>query len=308
MFWIICIVIAVFAVIIYLRSYKLDIYRTITAYTGGVGSGKTFLSVRQSILCYKRALKAWKRRTWLKRLFRKPCEPKPLLFSNIPIHYSPRLRRKKRSFVSCVLTPEIVLLQVKIPEGSVVLVDEVSGFLNQFEYAKNDNVRLFDEFCRFVRQYVGGSCIINDQCSANVVLQIRRRLNTIYNLSKHRFILGLTWVNVREINISDEIIAIDQKDTNEPYKRFFCVGNYFKYYKSRCYRNRYQVLPECEPTYHDDLYTNELFICPNKLFPNMIEKLLHDEASSEVSATPKVGGNLDAEEILIYMSGVDDDE
>ena len=253
-----------------------------TAYTGGVGAGKTCLATRQAIKCYKRALSSWKKERFKCKILRRELPKKPLLFSNVPIIY-------KKEFRSCKLTPEVVLLQQKIPQHSVIVVDEVSGFLNQFEYSKNGNVKLFDEFCRFVRQYIEGNCIINDQCSANVVLQIRRRLNTIYNLSKHRYFFGLTTVKVREINISDEIVAIDEKDTNEPYERFICFGNYFKWYQSRCYKNRYQVLPDVEPEYHDSLYTERLFVCPDMVFPNAIENALAGVDSVVMPSTGSTG-------------------
>ncbi|MBR2019812.1 MAG: hypothetical protein IKA05_05375 [Clostridia bacterium] len=293
MFWLVLIVVAILLIVVWFKSYHLDIYRSITAYTGGVGSGKTFLSVRQCVKCYKKALKTYRNQAFWAKILRREVPEKPLLFSNIPIIY-------KKQFTSAKLTPEIVLLQCRIPEGSVVLIDEVSGFLNQFEYAKNENVRLFDEFCRFFRQYVGGNMVINDQCSANVVLQIRRRLNTIYNLNKHRFFLGVTSVKVREINISDEIIAIDEKDTNEPYSRFVCFGNFFKFYESRCYRPRYYLLPVVEPEFHTKKQTYDLFTCPNQIFLNRIDGFVSDmkqkiadklSADPSVSATPKERGN-----------------
>ena len=292
MIWIVFIIIAVIIAVVWFKSYHLDTSRSITAYTGGVGSGKTFLSVRQVIKAYKSALKSWRKEKTKAKILRREVPDKPLLFSNVPIVY-------KKKFRSAKLTPEIVLLQKRIPEGSIVLVDEVSGFLNQFEYAKNENVRLFDEFCRFFRQYVGGQMVINDQCSANVVLQIRRRLNTIYNLNKHRYFLGFTSVKVREINISDEIIAVDQKDTNEPYARFLCFGNFFKYYESRCYRPRYLLLPMVEPEFHEKKQTYDLFTCPNKIYPNVIEQFVDSvkravsDAVSTVSATPKERGNVE---------------
>lgn len=288
MFWIVLIGILIISIVVYCKTYHVDKYRTITAWTGGVGSGKTYHAVWQAINCYKRSYKAWKRRARFLRLIRREVPEAPCLYSNIPLI--------TKKFRSNDLTPEILLLQCRIPEHSVVLIDEVSSFLNQFEYAKNDNVKLFDEFCRLCRHYFDGNVIITDQCSANIVLQIRRRLNTIYNLSKFRYIFGISLCDIREINISDEIIAIDEKDTNEEKKRHLILGKYFKYYSSRCYSDRYLVLPRETNACHVEKKTNKLLSCPDKKFPNMIESLLHPqekktEAASAVSATPKVSGN-----------------
>lgn len=283
---------------IWKKSYRIELYRTITAYTGGVGSGKTFMSVRQAIKCYQRALSAWNKERIKAVIMRREVPEKPLLFSNIPIMY-------KKKFTSCELTPDILLLQRRIPEGSVVMIDEVSAFLNQFEYAKNNNVKLFDEFCRLCRQYFNGNVIINDQCSSNIVLQIRRRLNTIYNLSKHRYFFGITMVKVREINISDEILSVDTKDTNNEVQTLITFGNFFKYYESRCYRYRYEVLDCVDPVFHDAKFTTELLTCPDTLFENVIDKTLHpQDAVPTVSAMPKASGNVDEDDLLTMF---DDD-
>ncbi|MBQ7348177.1 MAG: hypothetical protein IJW55_09475 [Clostridia bacterium] len=317
MFWIILIVIAVILLICWLKSYKLDIYRNMTAYTGGVGAGKTCLATRQAILCYKRALRAWKWECFKARiLFQTPPEM-PLLCSNIPILYKKKLtpeyhhavgewkkackqaRKEGREvpkmeeytqavpeysakFSSCQLTAEILFLQERIPESSVVVVDEVSSFLNQFEYNKNVNVNLYDEFCRFCRQYFNGNVIVTDQCISNVILQIRRRLNTVYNLSKHGYFCKINTVKVREINISDEIVTVDQKDTNEQFQRYIWFGNWFKNYASRCFRYRYAMLPEHQPTFHTSIYTKTILKCPDKEYKSLI-----DETIEKGSAKPK---------------------
>lgn len=316
MFWIILIAVAVIALICWLKSYHLDLYRNMTAYTGGVGAGKTCLATRQAIKCYKRALRSW---TWdcikARILFRELPE-KPLLCSNVPILYKKkktpeyhhavsewkkacRKARKEGSAApdqleftatvpeytakiqSCELTAEILFLQERIPESSVVVVDEVSSFLNQFEYNKNANVSLYDEFCRFCRQYFNGYVIVTDQCISNVILQIRRRLNTVYNLTKHRYFCKINTVLVREINISDEIVTVDTKDTNEPFGRYIWFGNWFKNYASRCFRYRYTLLPKHEPTYHTSIYTQKILKCPDKEYRSVIDDLLNSALETQ---------------------------
>lgn len=309
MIWIVLIVVAVVLLICWCKSYHLDLYRNMTAYTGGVGAGKTCLATRQAVLCYKRALRAWKRDCIKSRFLFRALPEKPLLCSNVPILYKKKITpeyryavsewkkacrqaRKKgldapdlvvyianvpeysAKFASCQLTPEILFLQERIPENSVVVVDEVSSFLNQFEYNKNANVNLYDEFCRFCRQYFNGNVIVTDQCISNVILQIRRRLNTVYNLSKHRYFFKINTVLVREINISDEIVTVDTKDTNEPFARYIWFGNWFKNYASRCFRYRYEMLPLHQPEYHTSIYTKNILKCPDKEYKSIIDEQL----------------------------------
>ena len=323
MFWLIIIVISVILVICWKKSYHLDLYRNMTAYTGGVGAGKTCLATRQAILCYKRALKAWKWDCIKSRFLFRELPEMPLLCSNIPILYKKRITpeyhhavsewkkafRKARKqgldapklstftenvpeysakFSSCELTPEILFLQERIPESSVVVVDEVSSFLNQFEYNKNVNVGLYDEFCRFCRQYFNGNVIVTDQCISNVILQIRRRLNTVYNLAKHRKILTFNTVLVREINISDEIVTVDTKDTNEPFGRYFFFGNWFKNYASRAFRPRYELLPKYVPKFHTSIYTTSILKCPDIEYKSVIDQKIEKGKGTEKQNTKRI--------------------
>lgn len=268
--------------IVWLKSYKLDLSRTITAYTGGVGAGKSVLAVRQAIKRYKAALREWKRKCFFARIMRKELPEKPLLFSNLPIVY-------KKKFTSCELPYSVLLLQERVPERSVIVIDEVSSFLNQFEYNKNTNVKLFDEFCRLCRHYFDGTVIITDQCSANIVLQIRRRLNTIYNLAKHsHFLFFFNTVRCREINISEEIVTIDEKDTNVEQKPFFYFGNFFKYYNSRAYAPRYSYLDFVKEIFHTQKTTEELLSCPDYKFPNVIEQRRKNPVENTLSTIDEV--------------------
>ena len=56
---VIFIIIAVIAIVLLLKSYRLDTRDTVIAFSGGLGSGKTFLSVRTAL----RALR-WSRFLW----------------------------------------------------------------------------------------------------------------------------------------------------------------------------------------------------------------------------------------------------
>ena len=230
-------IIAVVAVAIIVRIfiiYKIDTRDTLVAFTGGLGSGKTFWSVKTAVSAL------WKARfRWLVFRIIKPKEkaPMPQLYSSIPI----RITKKEWSRV---LTPEILLLQEPIPEYSIVMIDEIGGFCSQFDY-QIKNVEYFDDFVRYFRHYIGGKIIVNDQCSENILLQVRRRLNTVYNLQRCRM-WGIPFgrkfvctVRVRNISISEEIKTIEEGHTEQSHQLAICLVPWLRQYATRCYHTRY---------------------------------------------------------------------
>lgn len=232
----------VFAVIIWriITSYRLKTFDTVLAFTGGLGSGKTFLSVQQC----RRLLRRKRFRVKVYNYFHpKTPKPQPLLYSSIPVRVS-------KTEMAVKLTAEHLLLQKQIVLNSVVFIDEVGGFCSQFDY-KVTNTDLFDEFVRFFRHYVQGYLIVNDQCSENIVLQVRRRLNTVYNLMGFRTFLKLIyWVRVRNISVSEEIKTIEEQNTEDNMKLLFGFLPTFRAYDTHCYYCRYASVPSSVEQIH----------------------------------------------------------
>lgn len=200
---------------------------TVIAFTGGLGAGKTAYAVNIAVQIYKRNYKMAK----LKR------QELPELYSNIPIQIS----KKKWS---CNITNDITLIRKTIPKKSVVLIDEVGSYASQYDY-KARNMEKFEEFVRFFRHYThGGTLIVTDQCSENIVVQVRRRINTVNNLSGYRLIpiINLSLVYIRPISVSEEIKTVAQVNEDNPdgFKCVWFFGNPHKYYDSCCYDIRYQ--------------------------------------------------------------------
>lgn len=249
----------VFFVIVLWRvwnSYRLNTYDTVLAFTGGLGSGKTFLSVGQA-----RKLLARKRfNVWLHNLFHPRRKlPRPLLYSSIPVRVS-------KTEMAVRLTAEHLLLQRQIVLNSVVLIDEVGGFCSQFDY-KVRNADIFDEFVRFFRHYVQGYLIVNDQCSENIVLQVRRRLNTVYNLMGFRKFLNLIyWVRVRNITVSEEIKTIEEQDTEDNMTLLIGLMPRFKAYDTHCYHCRYVGVPKLIEDVHVSMSMMDIMRMPKEKF------------------------------------------
>ena len=231
------------------HTYRLNTYDTVVAFTGGLGSGKSFLSVETAVKLLRRK----RREVWWHNLtHKKDKREKPLLYSSIPVRVS-----KKE--MSTVLTDEHLLLQRHIVKGSVVLLDEIGGYCSQFDY-RAVNADVFDEFVRFFRHYVQGYLVCNDQCSENIVLQVRRRLNTVYNLMcfrKHFF--GLIYsVKVRNISVSEEIKTIEEQDTEDNMTTLLGIIPRFIRYDTHCYADRYNVVETKEEAEHAALRTDKI--------------------------------------------------
>lgn len=277
---ILCIIALVFIVKHSLKA-KED---TITCYTGGLGSGKTFLTALKAILRYAKNLARYKW-CWLifhiKNFFRRKenkkkwTHEKPILVSNFPIGikkikedapwyirfihwFSPKHRRKQKYLMSYNLKIEHLLLQERLPLGSVVVIDEVGSVASQYDFSKHNVKEVMDEFFRFFRHYVSNPELkiqsylyVNDQCSENIVLNVRRRINIIHNLSNFKLLFGHIAIYFqRQINISEEIKTIDTKqeaqegDTQDNANLTFKFIWHKPKYDTYCYHDRYMNVPK----------------------------------------------------------------
>lgn len=242
------ITVIVIAVILWWRSYKLTTFDTVVAFTGGLGSGKSFLSVDTALRLLRR--NRW--RVWLHNLFSRKSKrwERPRLYSSIPVRVSSREWATE-------LTDGHLLLQERIVPRSVVYLDEIGGYCSQFDY-RAVNSAAFDEFVRFFRHYTrGGYIVCNDQCSENIVLQVRRRLNTVYNLMTFRkwFFGRFYTVKVRNISISEEIKTVEEGMTEDSYRYLIGFMPFLKRYDTHCYAGRYEVVPDVEPVTYTSLPT-----------------------------------------------------
>lgn len=233
-------------------------YDTVISFTGGLGSGKSFISS----LTACQLLKKQRFRTRFYNFFHMRHKKQiPLLYSSIPL----RISLKE---YSVPLTINHLLLQEKIVEGSVVFLDEIDLFANQFEFKNpnflrnNDSEGAFDEFVRLFRHYTkGGYLIVNTQCTENIVLTIRRRINRTYSLADFRlfpsgkfFLLPLFYVvKVREISLTEELKSFADGDLLSNYRFRFGFCPLLRRYDTYCYSERYNSVPPSEE--------NEPFSC-----------------------------------------------
>lgn len=255
MFEIILVVLIVIVLWKVARSYRLRTYDTVLAFTGGLGAGKSFMSVKKA----RELLRRKRREVWFYNLFHpKKKKERPMLYSSIPVKVS-------RKEMAVKLLPEHLLLQRKIVRGSVVFVDEIGGFCSQFDY-RVANSAVWDEFVRYFRHYVQGYLICNDQCSENIVLQVRRRLNTVYNMMGFRTFLFVYWVKVRNITVSEEIKTIEEQNTEDNMRTLIGFLPLFRTYDSHCYSVRYDTVPAEPDSCHEEMKSGSNLSCPNSRY------------------------------------------
>ena len=171
--------------------------------------------------------------------------PKPMLYSNMPIHFRTHIFGKQKEWAE-KLTPAHIMLLKKITEYSVVFIDEMPQFINQFEWDEDLVKQNVNEFITFFRHYVGGYLVLTAQSESDVVVQIRRKLNRAmwcYDFKKHLF--GLFYTNrMCDIMLSDNVATMTSTDMDENTKLHFGLFPKKGTYDTRCYSIRYENIYE----------------------------------------------------------------
>lgn len=237
----------------FVKPYTIK-YDTVTAFTGGLGSGKSLFSVKVAIKLLRKNRRKVK---WHNRFHPRDKWPQPLLYSSIPL----RIDRKEYAEV---LTEKHLLLYERIVPRSVVFIDEIGAFASQFEYKNPLILKNFNEFVRLFRHYTkGGYMVVNDQCSENIVLEVRRRINVVFNLMHFQKFLCFCWCKCRNISISEEIKTVEEGNTEDNMRTLFGVLPLFmRNYDTHCYSDRYSAVPDCVADRWQKLKTNRLLTVP----------------------------------------------
>ena len=294
---IILLIVFIFLVWLVLKVY-FEKFDTVIGYTGGLGSGKTFIAVTKSCrLLRKNRFKVWfyNFRIKISNIFRvekkKKIDEVPNMYSSIPVFIKQKNRKfktynlvklrykywleyNKNSFIdryitrdmfedmlskslitkfdiskyiesSFELTESHLLLQEHINEKSIVFIDEIGGYVNQYEYQNPNVLGALDEFIRLFRHYTkGGYFVCTEQCSDGICKPIRVRLNKVFNLMNFKGYFNLFYrVNIRELSLSEDIKTIEQNMTEDNMKTKIGLFPLRKKYDTYCYSERYKGVP-----------------------------------------------------------------
>lgn len=228
-------VVVVFSFYIYFFEYnrqrKLGM-DTIKCFTGAPGSGKTKIAVDKSLIAYRK-------RIWM-YIFGF-IKTRPLYYATIPVVIKTGLLQRfilrifkhvklSKFEYANILTDNHLLLQDRIAEYSVILIDEIGEFASQYSYDNPLILDYVDRLFRFCRHYLDPEIFITDQTTSNVVVSIRRRINTVYNLSNFKRVFAFFYkVTCEEVRLAEDVLSF--KDVNQEEQPYFFGHLPFKYFK-----------------------------------------------------------------------------
>lgn len=240
-----------------LHSVKPD---TCLVFTGGLGSGKSLVSVQWAKKLLRRNRRKVKWHNLLERIKRRSkakFAPIPILYSTIPV----RVSRKEWSTPLKSDTP--ILAQRLVPK-SVVFMDEVSLYVDQMTttFANSDNL---EEWATLFRHYTqGGFLVLNTQNTSKVNFHLRYCLNRAYNLQEWRHIWRVYWVRMRDLSLVDDVKSVSTTDLTDDYKLLFGWLPFRREYDTYVYSERVADLPVYEATPKAHYKTNFIAHLPKK--------------------------------------------
>lgn len=210
---------------------------SVICFTGGLGSGKTFSAVRYAIKRYHFEMFFY--RLKLRR-------NKPYIISNIPVRVS-------RRQWAVILTREHLLMQEELPQGAIIIIDEIGSFADQYSYDNPNVMGTFTELVRFYRHYINGKFIFTDQSLSNVIFSVKRR--TVVNYCLEGFKTGLIiptfTIQCSVQRITDgEVVNVNQLDRSVKSDYLYGLLPFWRRYKNydtRCYSDNYRPLKPFNP-------------------------------------------------------------
>lgn len=258
---IIYIAIIVYTLFNYLGSEKMH-KNALTAFVGTMGTGKTKIAVdkalgqlrKQRIKWYIRKYIPIHRRSYCKGWkallpfeLRKEKNPKPQLYSNIPI-------RLKGSKMSIKLTKEYLIPKIKYSDehkywlyckqiipNSIVLIDEIGQFASQYDWEVDNVKNGLTPLVRFCRHW-GITLYVTDQTADSIAKGIRSRLGMIYFLNDFRKPFYLFYkVRTIPMIIAEDNTGTTSQNKGDNLKYFFgWLGRKCKHYDSLCNSELYK--------------------------------------------------------------------
>lgn len=235
-FWIIIlIVVGVVLLYLYLKHWKRLKISNVYFVSGAVKTGKTFVSVALAVKTYKKNLRRFyitypllRLKLFLAKEEYNEKIYKPMLYSNIKLRYV-----KHNAF-----TKDILLRQVRIPNKSVVLLDETSLIADSMLFKDNKiNIELLLFFKLFGHYSHGGTCVCNSQTISDNHYSLKRAMGRylyVYNRTKFPFFTRMLAV---ERIYSDDAnnVNLVEGDLEDSQKKLLFLNRYYRYYDCYCY-------------------------------------------------------------------------
>lgn len=236
----------------------------ILLFGGAAGTGKSFNLTERSRKFLSISMYIWKKYNkpinpiYKIKYFKKKLEnkeefglDKPKIYSNYPIV----IKFGKHKIISEELTNDIMFLNKSIPLNSIVVIDEFSSWINQFEYNEIFSKTLNDHIQHW-RHYHGNysHLLIADQCTNKIPIQIRYACNNaIVTQSTKHYLKFIHITKYKNIEITDdiknvEIVDDNKSDTDDKILKFISFG-FKRKYDDRSFSNRYTYINDNSNNY-----------------------------------------------------------
>lgn len=223
--------IIIFVLVWFKRRFKTLTLPCVYFVSGAVKTGKTAISVGLAKREYRKAVRSWYIKRFIAKLFRRndnDLDYKPMLYSNIPLRYIKFNR----------LTIDVVMQKVRIPNNSIVLIDEISLFADsQLFQDKITNGQLMRFYKLFGHYSHGGKLIINSQSVADNHYTLKRCLSHYLYIYSNTRLPFVSIFNVRECIYSDDGSMTNNfnEDIELSMRQLIFFNSLFKSYDKFCY-------------------------------------------------------------------------
>lgn len=241
--WILLVLVLIVAIylLIKFKRPRLDTWNMIS---GQVGGGKTSSCVCRVISQLKRYYFLWRN---------KKIKNDYIILSNFPLGKLEKKTGKRylriwfKKIYCYDLDVNIIMLQERLPQDEVIIViDEFNDVASQYMFKDPKVMDNLKEFVSKFRHYTHGLGYgyVIDQCSKEIVAEVRRRIAYCYNMvnSLKIKLLPLIIFEYRKIAISDEVdnvLEVDKGTEEVDLKKMIFFVNPFKYYDSYYLSDRY---------------------------------------------------------------------
>lgn len=223
---ILILLLVVFLLFIYFTFFKVPKLKNLTFIDGGLGTGKSCLSVRFAIGTYRKQLLKFYIRNFLVWWDRQDEEP--LLYSNIPL--------KNIKFVK--LTKDIIYRTKRVNYKSVLLIDEGSLLVDQMDFKDDILSERLSEFYKLWRHETkGGFCIVNSQSISDMHYSFKYCISDYFYIHSRIRLPFISIMRLQEYAYSSDnnVIQVNDKDVEDNTKLFIIRNKYFKRYDSYCH-------------------------------------------------------------------------
>lgn len=230
LFLLILCVVGVILLIFLRRKFKPLNLPNVFLVTGGVKTGKTFFSVYLAVRQYKKNLFQFRIKKFFATLIGlgfKYDNP-PMLYSNIhlaKVVYNP-------------LTLDILRRKVRIPDKSVVLLDEFSliadSMLFKDSTINNDLMAFFKLFGHYSH---GGTCVVDTQSPSDLHYSAKRTISSNIFIARRVKFPFVSLLEVREMLFTDDknVVNAFNEDTGLSARKVLVPNYYYKRYDQYCY-------------------------------------------------------------------------